>query len=140
MPLTGPELGEGVALSIGVDLAMIFSTKWRSRSRLWPPPAVSDLSDADSTDSLASGKQLVAAGDQEACSGRYGGEPLKQRLGKLLDCPLLPTAALAGAAAACLGAAAASLGAAAGAGGWLLRGLAGYAAAEFGFQSYQCWR
>lgn len=144
MPLTGPELGDGIALSIGVDLAMILQIWWKAASQLWPPaqhpPSLADS--ADSCDSLASGKQAAAAEDissgEVSSSGQRSGAKWlaicsKRQLGRLVDSQLLPTAALGAAAAVCLGAAAF-------AGGWLLRCVAGYACAELGFQGYQCWR
>ena len=204
MPITGPELGDGIALSIGIDLAMIFQTRWKA-SYLWPgPPTPSSADSTDSLDGLADEKQAVAtadvlstaASDRQSRGGAGEAAPqVQQQLLHVLDSPLLPTAAFAGTTAACsqrsscseyrsslspsscacstrsariaapasvaaswgcepvrhfgrphrrhtrpAGAAAVCLGAAASAGGWLLRWAAGYAAAELGFQSFQCWR
>jgi hypothetical protein len=110
MPITGPELGDGIALSIGIDLAVIFQTRWKA-SYLWPGSPTPSIADStDSLDSLADEKQAAATADVSSTAAydrqsrgsvaeaALGGQ---QQLARMLDSPLLPTAALAGAAAAC---------------------------------------
>ena len=109
MPITGPELGDGIALSIGIDLAMIFQTRWKA-SYLWPgPPTPSCADSTDSLDSLADEKQAAAtaavlstaASDRQSRGGAGEAAPQgQQQLAHMLDPPLLPTAAFAGTTAA----------------------------------------
>lgn len=111
MPITGPELGDGIALSIGIDLAMIFQTRWKA-SYLWPGSPTPSIADStDSLDSLADEKQAAATADVSSTAtydrqSRGGAEGAARhgqaQLARVLDSPLLPTAALAGTSVACM--------------------------------------